>query len=314
MADFKQFSESWRANGGAVPFVLADGDGRIIYANDAAHETCAALICGADVYTLFPTLYVECCAARAAGQRVIRLRFPGEAVDCLTVELRGSVMRIYPNASSVPAGIIYEEAAREFAAVYRDPESEARTRELYDTLISANTATLRSRAPSEHLFSELLSGFFESALPRLRSLGHRLVLRTDDTVTDTATVCTDIYSFHLMLSAAASAVGYAADGDLTLSAHHTGADAVLTVSAKRRRGLPDAEETFFGPHTADIMFAESLAYAAGCELSKEITAASVSVTLTAPASGYYPEWLKDRAADTAFNIISASGAASIICI
>ncbi len=298
--------------GAPAPFVVADSDGNIIYANDAAHEICAALISGENVFSIFPTLQFECRAARAEGRRVVRLRFPGEAIDTLTAELCGGLLRLYPNAQTIPAGPIYEEAAREFALTYPDPKNEARTRELYETLVSSGSAFLRSRAVSEHAFIMLLTGFFDSALPRMRNIGHRLVLTVDKTVTDESTVNTDIYSFHLMLSAVCAAVGYAAEGDVTVRASHTVTDAVLTVSAARRKGLPDGDETFFGPHTPDIMFAGSLAHASGCELSKSITESEVSVTLTIPASGYYPEWLKQPAAELLVAAESAEAAAELI--
>lgn len=304
------------ANPPTNPLAVADSDGKILYVNDAAHKSCAALVCGENIFSLFPSMKESLRSARASGKSSFTIENPGAAVGMIVVDIslldESSVIRVYPKQKKSPPHIDYMEAAREFAASAREVENSKRVSLLYDTLASSDGTYLHGHEAAPRLFTDLLSTFFSSALPAMRRIGHELRLEVDDTVNAGSLIVSDIHTFYLILSSLASAVGYAADRDVLISASHTIDFAVVTVSAKIRDGLEITDASSFGPSAPDVIFAFALARAAGFELTLGFNDGSVMFTLRAGASSYYPEWLKTASWESYFMQISADDAASLI--
>ncbi len=303
-------------NPASGPLVIAKNTGEIIYCNDAAHMICAAIVCGADAFTLFPPLKDAYRAARANGERSFRLREPGALVGWLIADLTfddtENIIKLFPMQSREVLHVDYAEAAREFADLSKTDPNPRRVSELYEVLTSSDGVFLRGHEVAPRDFAELINGFFNSALPKMRTIGQTLVLNIDDSVLPGALICSDIYTFELILSALASALGYTTKTGVTVTASHTEDFAVVTMCAEKRDAVDIRDAASFGPHSSDVLFAETLARVTGSELTLSSDGKLVTFTLRVPARNYYPEWLKNGAWDVFFIETSANVAAHLI--
>lgn len=310
----------------ASPLVLTDTRGNVIYKNEAAHKTCAALLCGDNIFKRIPDLRDMLRRARAEGSLTFMLTPPvspfGEMIVDLTKETSHGVLRFFFSRGGMPEKICYEDVAREFSSAVGGDVGGAvgdstarRITALYDALCSSETLFFRSRDMEPRNLKEVLSAFTDSALPRMRSIGHPVTLRLDDTVGGHEQIRCDVYAFCLILSALASAASYAAKGGITVLAGHTGSEAIITVSAELRPGIVITDTASLGPRAQDVIYAEMLAHASGYSLSmntRSVTGVSELVFTLRAAESYYSSWIKSNAADKFFISCAAEAAARII--
>ncbi len=281
------------------PLFASDAKGSVIYCNDAAHRKCAALEYGDNVFERYPMLADLLTRARATGARsfILRDTRDGDVLVDLTREAADNMIFYNPPSGSVPVTVLsYKEVAERFrlASLSSYPESARRITELYEALVSDRTLFFRGRELRPMILTDILSSFFDSALPRMRNIGHGLILRADETVTSQTIVFGDPYALMLMIAAMASAVGYAAEGDVVISAHSYGIVSTLTVSAKNRPNVTITDTASFGPHSPDVLFANMLARAFGNELALASDGDAVSFTLTVSSDAYRQSRLQNR--------------------
>lgn len=300
------------------PLIVADLHGDIIYCSEAAHQICAAAVCGENVFRLFPALVARRRQARASGRRSFMMAAAetpcGEIMVDLTKEASDGLLRLYLMSPASVRELSYDEIADEFslAAESRGHSASRRFTALYDLLVSQGTVFFRSRGRGPYNLRRAIFHFEHSVSPCLRHIGRELICREESNVTEACVIDCDIYAYYLMLSAITAAVGYASRGQIFLLASYTGDRSVVTVSTKTRANMHITDISSFGPHSVDLLYAGVLARASGCEITSDFKD-DVTFTLTARTSDYYPGWLKESpdpeyflksAADMASRIIS----------
>lgn len=304
-----------------LPYCVSDLDGTLIYCNDAASEACAALAYGKNIFDIFPGLDEAVRRARAEGRRTLTLPLPdcdGDVIFDLSKEISDRVIAIYPALRGTDRKEVslsaYRRTALEFLrlASVSGHEGSRRATELYDALLAVDPFFFRKRGLALYNLKTLLSQYFDSAVSSIRHIGHRLILRSGASVTDSALIDCDPYVFFLMLSSFASAVSYAARGDITIEAEHTGGKALITVGADIRRGITISDTSSFGVHAPDVLFAEVLAHASGCETSLDADGGRVRFSVSIRAGEYYSEYLKADVGETYILELYANAAARLI--
>lgn len=301
------------------PLIITDTEGIIIYKNEAAHSVCAAPLCGDNIFDHIPALRDACRRARAAGHGSFMLRPPespyGEILVDLTKEPEDGVLRLYLSGRTAPVKISYEDVAREFSLSASGLDPVRRVTALYDMLSSSDTVFFRGRDMEPRRLTDVLSAFFDSALPRMRQIGRSLILRLDSTVDENVMIECDVYAFCLLTSALAAAAGYASKDAVTVTVHHTGSESTVTVSANIRAGIVITDTASFGPHAPDVIYAETLARASGYSLFMNVKNddgdAELVFTLRIRAGSLYSDWIK-TGTDTFFIACCAEEAAKII--
>ena len=305
-----------------LPLILSDIAGTVIFINDAAHKSCAAINYGDNIFEHFPSLDEAMRRARAASLRSFTLPKTkyGDIMFDLSFEIPDGIIRIYPphNIRQVTntQALSYKSIELEFlrAAAISGHEGARRVTELYDALSAARSPFFRETGASTHKLQELLTLYFDSALPAVRHIRHRLILRCGSSVTGSTLINCDAYAFFLLISALAASVGFAARGDIVIEAEHTGERAIISVSADMRANIVISDTASFGVHAPDVIFAKTLARASGAELLLDTSDRRISFTVRMRAGEYYSEYLKENTGEDYFLRIYAASASKLITI
>lgn len=313
-----------------LPFCTADADGKIIFCNDAARRSCAVLAVGENIFEIFPALRGIFRSSRASGARTVTYTMPDAVADVrgadtcadivfdISKETSDGIIRIYPTAPSgtIPgADITYERVALEFLrlSALSGLEGARRATELYDALLAVDPVYFRKRELQLYRLRELLSHYFDSAMPAVRHIGHKLVLHCGTSVTEDALVSCDPYAFYLMLSSLASSVAYAARGEITVSAEHMGHIAGITVSAEMRPNITISDTASFGVHAPDVLFANALAHVSGSRPELSVKDGRISFSAKIRAGEYYSEYLKAETGESfILDALAHAASASVI--